>query len=100
MILWLYYVSFYNVVKEKITEHELFLKSMEVLGKGFQTLEQYAAKVTLSEKQIIEKVRGLNTKVDLLNLLNALKREDLGKDCYRFTLNQINFYCNPRYFMI
>ena len=51
--------------------------------------------VNMNQQQIIEKVRGLKTKLDLLNLLNALKREDLGKECYRFTLNQINFYCNP-----
>ena len=53
--------------------------------------------VSMNQQQIIEKVRGLKTKVDLLNLLNALKREDLGKDCHRFTLNQINFYCNPNH---
>ena len=49
----------------------------------------------MNQQQIIEKVHGLKTKMDLLNLLNALKREDLGKDCYRLTMNQINFYCNP-----
>jgi len=49
----------------------------------------------MTQQQIIEKVHGLKTKMDLLNLLNELKREDLGKDCHRFTLNQINFYCNP-----
>ena len=49
----------------------------------------------MTQQQIIEKVHGLKTKMDLVNLLNELKREDLGKDCHRFTLNQINFYCNP-----
>ena len=49
----------------------------------------------MTQQQIIEKVHGLKTKMDLLNLLNELKREDLGKDGHRFTLNQINFYCNP-----
>ena len=49
----------------------------------------------MTQQQIIEKVHGLKTKMDLLNLLNELKREDLGKDCHRFTLNQIYFYCNP-----
>ena len=77
--------------KEKISEHELFLKSMEVLGKGFQTLEQYAAKVTLSEKQIIEKVRPLITDneitslneiclaraYDISNLVNKMKNADV-----------------------
>ena len=49
----------------------------------------------MTQQQIIEKVHGLKTKMDLVNLLNELKREDLGKGCHRFTLNQINFYCNP-----
>ena len=49
----------------------------------------------MTQQHIIEKVHGLKTKMDLLNLLNELKREDLGKDCHRFTMNQINFYCNP-----
>lgn len=49
----------------------------------------------MNQQQIIEKVHGLKTKMDLLNLLNTLKREDLGKDYYRLTMNQINFYCNP-----
>ena len=48
----------------------------------------------MNQQQIIEKVHGLKTKMDLLNLLNTLKREDLGKDYYRLTMNQINFYCN------
>lgn len=51
----------------------------------------------MTKQQIIEKVHGLKTKMDLLNLLNQLKREDLGKDCHRFTLNQLNFYCNPNH---
>ncbi len=49
----------------------------------------------MTQQHIIEKVHGLKTKMDFLNLLNELKREDLGNDCHRFTMNQINFYCNP-----
>lgn len=51
----------------------------------------------MTKQQIIEKVHGLKTKVDLLNLLNELKREDLGDDCHKFNLNQLNFYCNPNH---
>ena len=51
--------------------------------------------VSMTQKQIIGKVHGLKTKMDLLNLLNALKKEDLGKDYHRFTLAQLNYYCNP-----
>lgn len=49
----------------------------------------------MNQQQIIERVHGLKTKMDLLNLLNALKKEDLGKDFHRITLRQINYYCNP-----
>ena len=40
----------------KISEAELFSKSMEVLGKSFQVLEQFAAKVTISESEILKQV--------------------------------------------
>ena len=49
----------------------------------------------MTQKQIIDTVHGLETKMDLLNLLNALKREDLGKDFHRFTISQLNYFCNP-----
>ena len=49
----------------------------------------------MTHKQIIESLHGLKTKRDLLNLLNTLKQEDLGKDCHLFTMKQIKFYCNP-----
>ena len=32
----------------------------------------------MTQQQIIEKVHGLKTKMDLLNLLNELKREAVG----------------------
>ena len=57
--------------------------------------ERFLPKSYMTQQQIIERVHGLKTKMDLVNLLNELKREDLGKDYHRFTLNQINFYCNP-----
>jgi len=47
------------VTKEMITETDLFVKCLDVLGKGFQTLEQVAAKVTLSEKDIINRVNPI-----------------------------------------
>lgn len=51
--------DFASATKEKITENEIFIKSLEVLGKGFQTLEQFAAKVTLGEKEIVDQVGPL-----------------------------------------
>lgn len=37
----------------------------------------------------------MNTKADLLSLLNDLKADDLGDAAYPFTMKQINYYCNP-----
>ena len=51
--------DFTNATKEKITDNELFVKSLEVLGKSFQVLEQLAVKVTLSEKEIIKAVNPI-----------------------------------------
>lgn len=51
----------------------------------------------MTRQQIIERVHKLKSKMDLLNLLNDLKREDLGKDCHRFNLKQLNFYSNPNF---
>lgn len=50
----------FSAAGEAITEAELFTKSMEVLGKSFQTLEQFAAKVTISEKEIIKQVNQIS----------------------------------------
>lgn len=45
---------------EKISETEIFVKSMELLGKSFQTLEEFAAKVTISEKEIIKQANQIS----------------------------------------
>lgn len=49
----------------------------------------------MTREYIQQRVAGLQSKEDLLCLLNELKTEDLGHDKYAFTLRQLNFYCNP-----
>ena len=49
----------------------------------------------MTREYIQQRVVGLQTKEDLLCLLNQLKEEDLGHDRYAFTLCQLNYYCNP-----
>lgn len=49
----------------------------------------------MTREDIQKCVAGLQTKKDLLCLLNQLKEEDLGHDRYAFTLCQLNYYCNP-----
>ena len=51
--------EFAAATKEKITDNEIFFKSLELLGKSFQKLEQLAAKVTLSEKEVVKKINLL-----------------------------------------
>ena len=49
----------------------------------------------MTREYIQQCVTALQTKEDLLCLLNQLKEEDLGHDKYAFTLCQLNYYCNP-----
>ena len=48
-----------GLLKNEISENELFINSLTTLGKGFEVLEQYAAKITLSEKQIVEAINKI-----------------------------------------
>lgn len=49
----------------------------------------------MNRQQIVEQVREMETKSDLLRLLNALKKEDLGEDYHPFLPSLLNYYCNP-----
>lgn len=52
----------------KISEAELFTKCMEVLAKSFQTLEQFASKVTISENEIIKQVDKISSSNQITRL--------------------------------
>lgn len=55
----------------------------------------------MDKKQIVKQASQLNSKEDLLNLLNRIKIdeiEELGFDASKyhpFTMRHINYYCNP-----
>lgn len=49
----------------------------------------------MTKQQIVEKVRRMETKDDLLDLLNTIKKEDLGKNYHPFMISHLNYYCNP-----
>ena len=70
-----------NALKNTMTENEIFLKSLEVLGKSFQTLEQYASKITLSENQIVRKLNEISpdTKISTLEEICLLRGYDISK---------------------
>ena len=49
----------------------------------------------MDKRLIVEKMKTVNTKIGLLQLLNELKTEDLESDAYPFEMKQLNFFCNP-----
>ena len=49
----------------------------------------------MTQQQIVETVRKMETKKDLLRLLNTIKKEDLGENYHPFTMSLLNYYCNP-----
>lgn len=65
----------------KISEAELFTKSMELLGKSFQTLEEFAAKVTISEKEIIKQANqiSLDNQIATLDEICLVRSYELAK---------------------
>lgn len=79
-------------LKDEISENEIFFKSMEVLGKAFDVLEQYAAKITLSNDQIVAKINNvvldneittleeicLARAYDISAIVNKYKAVDIG----------------------
>lgn len=71
----------FGAAKEKLTEAEVFIKSLEVLAKSFQKIEEMAAKVTLSEKQIVKMVNEIvpNNEITTLDEFCLARGYDLSK---------------------
>lgn len=65
----------------KISEAEIFIKSMEFLGKSFQTLEEFAAKVTISEKEIIKQANQISpdNQISTLDEICLVRSYDMSK---------------------
>lgn len=71
----------FSVAGDKISEAELFIKSMELLGKSFQTLEELAAKVTISEKEIIKQANQISpdNEISTLDEICLVRSYELAK---------------------
>lgn len=83
----------FSSVGEKVTEAELFVKSMEFLGQGFQILEQYAAKVTVSEKEIIKQVNQISpdNQITTLDEICLVRSYELSKVVGKYKYADIIF---------
>lgn len=71
----------FTAAGSKISEADLFAKCMEVLSKSFQTLEQFASKVTISENEIIKQVNQISTnnQITKLDEICLLRSYELSK---------------------
>lgn len=76
---------------------------MKYDGNSFPVYKEYDSDMSgrflnppMTRKQIIERVSEMETKQDLLVLLNELKKEDLGEKYHPFTMTALNYHCNPR----
>lgn len=54
----------------------------------------------MDRKMIAMKARQIESKEQLLNFLNQIRKDEMtedsmGKACYPFTIKHLNFYCNP-----
>ena len=50
----------------------------------------------MDKQTIIEKAKALETKFELLNLLNEVKADLLGSTAYPFTMKKLLILCNPK----
>lgn len=78
-----------NDISLNISEKELYSQMMNVIGSGFKAVEEQAAKFSISEKQILNKVNQVSTceitqldeiclvrSYDVAKLVNAYKSQD------------------------
>lgn len=50
----------------------------------------------MDQQHIIDNAQKLETKTDFLNLVNEIKADLLGNNCYPFTMKQLTVLCNPK----
>lgn len=64
-----------------ISEYELYTRMMKVAENGFKTLEEQAAKFSINEKQILNKINHQSSKHDIISLdeICLMRSYDLAK---------------------
>jgi hypothetical protein len=71
---------------------------IEYVDRHLKKNESSKVKMKIEEKQILEikeKISKIETKRDLLNLLNYTKKLIYGSECKPFSLKQLNYFSNP-----
>lgn len=82
----------FGTTKEKVTEAEIFIKSLQTLAKAFQKLEQYASKVTLSEKQVVSLINDItpDNEITSLDEICLVRGYDISKLVNKLKLADIS----------
>lgn len=80
-----------GVLKNELSENDLFIKSLTTLGKGFELLEQYAAKITLSRNQIVEAINKItpDNEITTLDEICLARGYDISKIVDKYKLVDI-----------
>lgn len=70
-----------KATKTTITDNDVFTKSMEILAKGFDVLEQYASKVTLTENDVIKQISSIEdtNKITCLDEICLVRGYEISK---------------------
>lgn len=80
-----------GVLKNELSENDLFIKSLTTLGKGFELLEQYAAKITLSGNQIVGAINKItpDNEITTLDEICLARGYDISKIVDKYKLVDI-----------
>lgn len=63
-----------------ISEQQIYSKMMDLVGKGFKTIEEQASKFTISEKQIVAKINeNSKTKISSVEEICLVRSYDIAK---------------------
>lgn len=70
-----------NDISQNISEKELYIQMINVIGSGFKTVEEQAAKFSISEKNVLSKVNqyATNCKITKLDEICLVRSYDLAK---------------------
>ncbi|ONI37940.1 hypothetical protein AN396_11945 [Candidatus Epulonipiscium fishelsonii] len=62
-----------NNIKSTVSEQEIYLQTMKIIGDSFKTLEEQASKYSASEEYIIDKIRNIDFDVQNLDEICMLR---------------------------
>lgn len=83
--------DFSGQIVEKASEADIFVKALEVVGKSFAVLEQYAAKVTISDEEILKQINTIsdNNIITTLDEICLVRSYELSKIVNKYKFGDV-----------